>query len=150
MSAIANVVVFDGAAVPVSHTLVPISVTRKGDEVVAEWRETGLAVPTIAQPRLIMKIKRMKSGVWRIERRLEVPVMEAILNQNAAGYTAAPKVAYVNTAINVGYFHERSSVAERRLIRQMGVNLDNNVATSVAASTTGFLPELTDLLVAPT
>lgn len=151
MASIANIAVFDGAATPVSHTFVPVSVSREGvGKVKAEWRETGLAVPTIAQPRLTVTLERLKSGVYRVTRLLEVPVMESVAGQNAAGYTAAPKVAHVLTDQNIGLFHERSDAAGRRLVRQMGVNLDGNVATSVAASTTGFIPELFDLLVTPT
>lgn len=151
MAAIASITVFDGAATPVSHTLVPVSVSREGrDKIRAEWRETGLAVPTIAQPRLTITLEKLKSGVYRSERRLVVPVMESISGQNASGYTAAPKVAHELTDVKTSFFHERSDVAGRRLIRQMGVNLDNNVTTSVAASAAGPIPELFDLLVAPT
>lgn len=151
MANISNIVVFDGAATPVSHTLVPVSVSRLGDnKIKADWRETGLAVPTIAQPRLHVTLERLASGVYRVERKLVVPVMESISGQNAAGYTAAPKVAHELTDTRVGYFHERSDVAQRRLIRQMGVNLDGNIATSVVPVTSGFIPELIDLLVAPT
>jgi hypothetical protein len=35
MSDIANIVVYDGAATPVAHTLVPVSVTRKDAEIMA-------------------------------------------------------------------------------------------------------------------
>jgi len=151
MSAISNITVFDGAATPVSHTLVPVSVSRDtANRVVAEYRETGLAVPTDAQPSLKLTLERTKSGVYKCTTRLSVPVMESVSGQNAAGYTAAPKVAYVLTDESVGYFHERSDVAGRRLIRQMMVNLSNNVTTSVAAATTGPVPELMDLLVSPT
>jgi hypothetical protein len=76
--------------------------------------------------------------------------MESISGQNAAGYTAAPKVAYENTNILVGLYHERSTEEERRTARMLSVNMGNNVSTSVAAATTGLIPELFDLLVAPT
>lgn len=150
MSAIANITVFDGAATPVSHTLVAISVTRKDSEVTALWREMLASVPAYAQVRCEMKIATLKSGVWKTERRVVVPVMEAVLNQNAAGYTAMPKVAYENTYVNTGFFHPRSTVTDRRLGRQLGVNIDGNISTSVTPLSTGPLPELVDQLVAPT
>ncbi|UUW21318.1 MAG: hypothetical protein [Sanya fiers-like virus 22] len=151
MSAIANIVAFDGAATPVSHTLTPISVSREKGEVIAEYRETGLStVPAYAQPRVTLKLSRLKSGIYRTETRVAIPVMEAVLNQNAAGYTAAPKVAYENTVVMTGFFHERSSVAERRLARQLAVNIAGGVATSVTPVTTHAFGELYDLLVAPT
>jgi len=150
MSQIANITVFDGAATPVSHTLVAISVTREKDTVEALWRENLASVPVYAQITCTMKLTRLKSGVYRVESKVEVPVMESISGQNSAGYTAAPKIAYVNTVNTIGLFHERSDANGRRLVRQMAINIDGNISTSVAAATTGPLPELFDLLVAPT
>lgn len=150
MSSIADITVFDGAATPVSHTLKAISVTRAGKEVVAEYRENLSSVPTYAQIRATCKLAKLNSGVYRAEMRAVVPVMESIAGNNASGYTAAPKVAYENTVVITGFFHERSDAAGRRLVRQLAINLGGNISTSVAPVTTGPLPELFDLLVAPT
>lgn len=147
MSAIANITVFDGAATPVSHTLLPISVTRDKDEVTAEWRENLTTVPVYAQIRMTAKLQRLKSGVYRVEQRVVVPVMESVSGVNSAGYTAAPKVAYENTVVTTGFFHERSDAVGRRLVRQLANNLMGNISTSVAPVVTGPLPELFDLLV---
>lgn len=150
MSSISDITVFDGAATPVTHTLKAVSVTKTGKEVVAEYRENLSAVPTYAQIRATCKLARLGSGVYRCETRVVVPVMESVSGANASGYTAAPKVAYENTVVLTGFFHERSDAAGRRLVRQLAVNLGGNVSTSVAAATTGPVPELFDLLVAPT
>jgi len=150
MSQIADITVFDGAATPVSHTLKAISVTRNKGEVLAEWRENTASIPVYAQVRCAMRISKSKAGVYRVETKVVVPVMESISGQNSAGYTAAPKVAYENTNIIVGYYHERSDAAGRRLCRQLAVNIAGNISTSVTPVTTGPLPELFDLLVAPT
>lgn len=150
MSAIANIAVYDGAATPVLHTLVAVSVTREKGRVTALWREQLASLPAYAQVSASMHIEKLKSGVYKTVTRVEVPVMESVSGQNAAGYTAAPKVAYVNTVETVGYFHERSDVTGRRLARQLAVNMANNVVTSVAAASTGPMPELIDQLVAPT
>lgn len=150
MSNISDIVVFDGAATPVSHTLKAVSVTRSAAEVVAEWREMLSSVPVYAQVRATGKLSRMKSGVYRCEFRTVVPVMESVSGANSAGYTAAPKVAYENTYISIGLFHERSDTAGRRLVRQLGVNVSGGIATSVTPVQTGPLPELFDLLVMPT
>lgn len=149
MSQIANLVAYDGAATPVSHTFLPVSVVREKDEVIADWREAIASVPVYAQPRVTMKLKRMGSGVYRVSSRVSVPVMETVGSQNAAGYTAAPKVAYENTVETIGYFHERSDITGRRLVRQLAVNIDGGVATSVAPVTTGPVADLFDLLSAP-
>lgn len=150
MSQIANITVFDGAATPVSHTLVAISVTRENGKIIALWREQLASLPVYAQVSASAIIERLKSGIWKTEVRVEVPVMEAVSGQNAAGYTAAPKVAYVNTNVFTAFSHERSDVAGRRLARQIAINLAGNISTSVAAATTGPIPELIDNLVAPT
>lgn len=150
MAAISNIVVFDGAATPVSHTLLPISVSRSGTEVVAEYREMLPSVPAYAQVRATLKLSILKSGVYRTDATIVVPVMEAILNQNAAGYTAAPKVAYENKVTTTAFFHPRSTVTDRRLARQLSVNLGGSIATTVAPVVTGPFPELFDQLVAPT
>lgn len=150
MSAIANIVVFDGAASPVSHTLLPVSVTRDKGRVSAVYREAIAGVPVYAQVQATLSVEQLSSGVYKTEVVVEVPVMESVSGNNAAGYTAAPKVAYVNTVKTTGFFHPRSDVTGRRLVRQMAVNIDGNISTSVAPVTTGPLPELFDLLVAPT
>lgn len=150
MPTMADITVYDGAATPVAHVLKAVSVTRKDDVIEALWRENLSSVPVYAQVKLTMRLTRLKSGVYRVESKVEVPVMEAISGQNAAGYTAAPKIAYVNTVSTTGLFHERSDANGRRLARQMAINIGGNISTSVAPAVAGPLPDLFDLLVAPT
>lgn len=150
MSAIAAITVFDGAATPVSHTLAPISVSRRGDGIVCLWREQLASVPTEAQVSVTMKLQSVKNGLVRAEITVEVPVMETVTNQNAAGYTAAPKVAYVDKQTWVSFQHSRSTITSRRLSRMLLVNIANNITSSVAAATTGPASELIDSQVAAT
>lgn len=150
---IANIVVYDGAATPVKHILVPVDVSRdpKTGAIVAVWREQVASLPTYAQITATLRLSKSKrSGVWNTDFRVEVPVMESISGSNAAGYTAAPRVAYVDTTGIYGHYHERGTIAGRRLSRQLCLNVGNNVETSVAAAVTGVVPELIDTLVAPT
>lgn len=148
MSAQANITVFDGAATPVSHTLVGEGVERLADGTLkASWKESLAGVPDYAQIRVTATKRKLKSGVFRVAFRVEVPVMESISGQNLSGYTAPPKVAYVDTTEMVGYYHERSVVTGRRLSRQLAVNLGGNISTSVTPVTTGPLPELFDQLI---
>lgn len=150
MSAIAAIAVYDGAATPVLHNLTPVSVTRDKGKVVAIWREYLPSVPYSSQITLTATIERLKSGVWKTEVRVEVPVMESVSGQNAAGYTAAPKVAYVNTLVTTGFFHERSDITGRRLIRQLSNNFMNGLTTTQTVIDVGPVRELVDILVAPT
>lgn len=150
MSSIANIVAFDGAATPVVHTLVPVMVTRvTPDKIVAEWRETGLAVPVMAQPRVAISLEKLKSGTYKAVQRTTVPVMESVGSQNAAGYTASPKVAYEDTVEISGLFSPRSTSTGKRLVRQLACNIFNGVATTVTPVTAGPIADLFDLLVMP-
>lgn len=145
MSAFANIAVYDGAATPVLHTLVPISIANSSkDEITALYREEIAGIPTEAQVSATLKWKKLPSGVIQTTVRIDVPVMETALMANSAGYTAAPKVAYVDSVFMTQYHHPRSTITGRRLARQLAVNVGNNVTTSVAASTTGCVPELFD------
>lgn len=144
----ANITVFDGASTPVVHTLVGDGVFRDKDGTLrASWKESLLSVPDYAQIRAITTKRKLPSGITRVAVRAEVPVMESVSGQNAAGYTAPPKVAYVDTVEVVGYFHERSTVAGKRLARQLAINLAGNIATTVTAATAGPVPELFDQLI---
>lgn len=150
MSNISNIAVYDGASTPVLHTLTPISVTRERNKVIAVWRESLAGVPVYAQVRCTMSLEKSKTGVYRLEQRVVVPVQEVITGANASGYSAAPKVAYENTMVSIGLFHERSDVVGRRLARQLSVNIIGGVSTSVTPVQTGPAAELFDLLAAPT
>jgi len=150
MANIANLVAFDGAPTPVSHTFVPVDVSRAKNKVMANWREQIASLPVYAQIRVSSVSEVLPSGIVKSEVKVVVPVMEAINAQNAAGYTAAPKVAYEDTYILTSFAHPRSNITGRRLARQILINLAGNVTTTVAAATAGMVPDLCDLLVSPT
>lgn len=145
MSQMADITVFDGAAVPVSHTLKAISIDFPAKDVIeATYREETASLPLEAQINAVLRRKKLASGVVEQEVRVSVPVMETVTNQNAAGYTAAPKVAFVDTVIVRQLVHPRSTITSRRLARMIAVNMANNVTTTVAAATAGAVPELFD------
>lgn len=152
MASIANITVYDGASTPVAHTLYPIQIVRSStaNKVQAEWREQLPSVPAYAQVSIFASMERTKNGVYLCTGRVQVPVMESIAGNNAAGYTAAPAVAYIDTIEVVGKFHQRSTLTDRRLCRQLFVNLMNGVTTSVAPNTSGPFELLYDSLILPT
>lgn len=144
----ANITVFDGAATPVTHTLVGEGVERlPNGTFVARWKESLAGVPDEAQMRLTITKKKTKNGVFLVTVKGEVPVMESVAGQNASGYTAPPKVAFVDTVEVVGKFHGRSVVTGRRLVRQLVANVLGNISTSVVPVSTGPAPELFDQLI---
>lgn len=150
MSAITDITVFDGAATPVSHTLKAISVVKENGLYNALWRETVSTLPTEAQVRAELKQRVLKSGVLETRLRVVVPVMESISGQNAAGYTAAPKVAFEDAQEWVSFAHPRSTITSRRLAKQILTNLSNNVSTTVAAAVTGVFDEAISQQILPT
>lgn len=149
MSIQATITAFDGAATPVSHSLVPREVFKdpKLNEIMAMWAEANASLPDIAQVRVIQRKRKLPSGTLRTVMRVEVPVMEAVNAQNAQGYTAAPKVAFVDAFEVVGYHHERSTITSRRLARQLAINIAGGIATTVTPVTTGPAAELFDQLI---
>jgi len=151
MSAITNLQAYDGAATPVSHTLVPVSVARdaKG-KVTALWREQLASVPVDAQVRASASLERSPSGVSRAELTAVVPIQEVVTGSNSSGYSAAPKVAYENTMRTIGFFSNRSDIAGRRLCRGLHQNILAGLTGTQAIVTTGPSPELFDQLISPT
>jgi len=144
----ANITVFDGAATPVSHTLVGEGIALEKDGALrARWKESLTGVPDYAQVRCAISKRRLPSGTYRLETETTVPVMESVSGQNSSGYTAPPKVAYIDTLRTIGLFHERGVVTGRRLARQLHVNLLGSVSTTVTPVTTGPVPELIDQLI---
>lgn len=149
MSAQSVITAYDGAApTPLLHTLVPAECFRDTDgSNRALWKESVNGLPDYAQVKVTQTKKKLPSGITRVSTRVEVPVMEAVNAQNAQGYTAAPKVAFTDTVEVVGYFHERSTIASRKLARQLALNVAGNVVTSVVPLPTGATPELFDQLI---
>lgn len=130
--------VYDGAATPVQH-----SMTAAGNIVdgvsgaqTATWTETIAGLPSEAQIRCTMIKKRLKSGVIQTTTRYEVPVMESVSGQNTAGYTAAPKVAYVDRMEWTTFAHPRSVENTRTICWQLLLNTMNGSTSSNAPTKT--------------
>lgn len=151
MSQMADITVFDGASTPVSHTLKAVEIQNlPNGSVEATYREENVAIPYEAQITCVIRKKKLASGVVEAEIRVSTPVMETVTDANAQGYTAAPKVAYVDTDIFKKLIHPRSTITTRRTSRMLAVNIANNVTTSVAAGTAGPGCELLDNVRMPT
>lgn len=150
MSSIGTMNVYDGQSTPVLHSLLAESVSRDGSTVTASYKESLSGVPDYAQITMVVKRQKLGSGINRVSMRVSIPVMESVSGVNAAGYTAAPKVAYTDTVETVGFFHERSLISGRRSARQLMLNALGSVGTSVTPLTIGPGPDLFDQLLAPT
>lgn len=142
MSQQANIVAFDGAATPVSHTLLPVDnkVLPNGERV-SIWRENLAALPDEAQVTMALFQRKVRSGLRETVLRVDVPVMESVSGQNAAGYTAAPKVAYVDRVEIIGKAHPRSTPTTRAIALQLARNIFNNVSVTAPPVSTGVASE---------
>lgn len=150
MAQLADIVVFDGATTPISHTLVAEGINRVGPVSTVTWREKLATVPDEAQVYAQLKLEVLKSGVKVVSFEVGVPVMESINGQNASGYTAPPKIAYVDRDVHVKYMHPRSTVLSRQICSQLSRNLLNNVSTTVPAVTAGVLADALHKFLSPT
>lgn len=142
MAAQADLTVFDGATTPVSHSLKAMGVSVKPDgSTVSYWREQLASLPDEAQVSFTLVQRKLRSGVMESRAKIEVPVMESISGQNASGYTAAPKVAFVESEEIISRKHPRSTPTTRQIALQMLRNLFNNVSVTTPAITAGVVKE---------
>lgn len=143
MSAQATVIAFDGAATPVVHNLLAMGTSRTPEGVLlADWSERIANVPFSAQVSISTRKRTIKNGQDQVSLSSRVPVMEAILNQNASGYTAAPAIAFEDVFVTTGYFSPRSTEASRKLAMQLHLNVLGGVTTTVTPVVTGPSAEL--------
>lgn len=147
----ANIVAFDGAATPVSHTFIPVDNKVLADGTrLAIWRELNVALPEEAKMRVEIYQRTLKSGAIETRTVVVSPVMESISGQNAQGYTAAPRVAYEDRDTYVKIAAKRSSITTRRISKQVLMNIVNNVSTTVTPVSAGVVDEASTQLFMPT
>ncbi len=112
MSAIANVVINDGQATPVSHTFAPVTIDAQG---VAKWadRSGGISVgfPTLSYS---LKNPNGNSKSYKLTAKVMLPVLEQTSPSTATGIQPAPTVAY-NLLANIEMvLPERSTAQDRK------------------------------------
>lgn len=146
MSAIAQVLASDGESPAVLHTFEPIFVRNENGKQVAFYRQDVSGVPLEAQPTLTVSQETLRSGVPKYTVRLVTPVMESVSGQNAAGYTAAPKVAYSVTSECTTYGPSRSTKQQRKNSRMMLASIMLGVDTGWSAGTLDNVGPAVDLI----
>lgn len=90
MSAQTNLVLNDGQTTPVAKTFS----ARGADLSLATWKDTSSGI-AIGMPHITLSNKETdgSSGVFRVEARVTIPVLE-VISGDQGGYTPSPKVAY--------------------------------------------------------
>jgi hypothetical protein len=111
MSAIANLVINDGATTPVAHTLNPITSGTN-----SFYRDTVTNVPIHGQIGLrLMSKSDNGSGLNKVKLIIDVPSLEVITGTSTqSGYQAAPKVAYSNKVIVDFILPSRGTLQNRK------------------------------------
>jgi hypothetical protein len=119
MSAIASMTLNDGTA---DHVFTPIQANPPTYRNLADAE-----VPDIGQEEVVVTVIRAKgNGVHRVRVTTKTPFLEAQSESSASGYVAAPAVAYAITAVTDYYIPQRSSPAQRLIVRNLHRNLMNN------------------------
>lgn len=119
MSAIANIAILDGQGTPATHTFYPVQ-----SDPIALYRENLPALALIGQGTASLEIRsKVHDSLQRIRVVLALPALETATGANANGYTAAPRVAYTNTATVDFILPARSTAAQRKDLRVLLSNL---------------------------
>lgn len=119
MAQIAPIVIADGAATPVNHTFNPVATSPE-----AVYRESLAGIALVGQGLVSMVNKSgSNAALQRIRIKLALPALETATGQNAAGYTAAPKVAYENLVVVDFVLPTRGTAAQRKDLRVLLSNL---------------------------
>ncbi len=121
MAAIAPIVINDGKATPVAHTLNPVSSVPN-----PLWRDSVGGLSQNGQ--VYTSVTRTSSGkeLDKVRIILGAPAMEVASGANAQGYTAAPKVAYEVKADLTIFLPSRALPAQNKDLRVMLANLLQN------------------------
>jgi len=149
MAAQADIIAFDGESTPVSHTFVVDHVEYTGTDLNAFWQEKTPGVPENAQGTVQLSRRKVNSGMTRIGFMVKLPVMESVNGANLSGYTAAPKVAYVDSAEGVQWVHPRSLAQGRQNAKTILFRILGNQTTTSAAIASGVAYDAQVRLVFP-
>lgn len=141
MSAI-NIVLADAQGTPVNHTFVPVGFV--GD---TYWWEDQSAASAIGNWKISLKIQRPASAnagqnsaqrVYRVTIGLHEPILETLGTSTISGIPAAPTVSYVDRIISEYVMPERSTLQNRKDLRKMNYNLQNEAQMIAAVETLIF------------
>lgn len=149
MAALADLAVYDGESTPVLHTFVADHVEYTGSDLIATWQEKVVGVPEYAQGTIVLTRRKASSGMVRVGMKVNLPVMESVSGQNLSGYTAAPKVAYVDSYEGVQWVHSRSLAIGRQNAKSIFRYLISNAVATTPAITAGVLYDAQVRLVFP-
>jgi len=130
MTAIAALTLADGQATPVNHTFSPVNIDSAG---IAKWadRSGGIALgfPIVT---FSMRAPTKTSRVYKVSRKIVVPVLEQTSASTATGIQPAPTLSYSLTHNEEWILPERSTLAQRKDLLAYVKNMTNNTVMSTA------------------
>lgn len=130
--AAANIVLADAQGTPVNHTFVPLGPDKDG----VFWFEDQSQASPIGFWRISYQLKRPPPGAtgqsssqrtYRAAIGLHEPILENVTNNTVSGIAPAPTIAYFPRCFVEYVMPERSSSIDRKNLRKMAWNLQNEV-----------------------
>lgn len=125
-----NIVLADAQGTPVNHTFVPLGPDREG----VFWFEDQSQASPIGYWRISYALKRPPTSTagqasnqrtYRAAIGLHEPVLENVTNNTVSGISPAPTVSYIPRCFVEYVMPERSSLQNRKDLRKMTYNLQN-------------------------
>lgn len=136
MAAAANIVLADALATPVSHTFIPVGPDPKDPSVF--WFEDQSQSSAIGFWHVSIQLKRPAINAKvsdnpdqrtsRVVIGLHEPVLEVLSNSTVSGITPAPTLSYIPRCFTEYVVPERSVLQNRKDLRKMNYNLQNDPA----------------------
>lgn len=121
MSAIAAITIADGKGTPENHVYNPIE-----SGLSSIYRTNVTTLPLIGQEVLKVMQKKVNPSIQSVTLALDLPALETATDANSSGYTAAPKVGYVNRVTVVFMLPNRGTAAQRTDLRTLLKNALSN------------------------
>lgn len=128
--AASNIVLADAQGTPVNHTFVPLGPDKEG----VFWFEDQSQASPIGYWRISYQLKRpgpaaagsnSAQRTYRAVIGLHEPVLENSTNNTVSGIQPAPTISYVPRSFTEYVMPERSSLQNRKDLRKMTYNLQN-------------------------
>lgn len=144
MATATAIVLADAQATPVNHTFTPIGadgaevywfVDQSQQNAIGYWKiSVEITRPKLAQPG-----ESSRNRVERVRIGLHEPVLETVSNSTVSGIAPAPTVAYIPRVFTEYVMPERGVLLDRKNIRKMNANLQNDANIIAVVETGAYL-----------
>jgi len=128
--AASNIVLADAQGTPVNHTFVPLGPDKDG----VFWFEDQSQASPVGYWRISYQLKRPPAAAagqsssqrtYRAVIGLHEPSLENVTNNTVSGIAPAPTISYIPRSFTEYVMPERASLQNRKDLRKMNYNLQN-------------------------